>query len=71
MRFPATVIRAVRVGFLWSEPAHYLDVRDFFPSVARDVSVAYDAEGVRAHDAFSIGTFGAPPDTLAEAPHFV
>ena len=63
--------RAVRVGFLRSDFAHYLDMRNFFSSVARDVRVAYDAEGVRARNALPFGTFGAPPDALAEASHLV
>ena len=46
-------------------------MRDFFSSVARDVSVAYDAEGVHARDALPFGTFGAPPDPLAKALHLV
>ena len=63
--------RVVRVGFLRSDFANYLDVRDFFLSVTRDVSVAHDAEGVRARNALLFGTFGAPPDTLSEASHLV
>ena len=63
--------RAVRGSFLRSDFAHYLDVHDLFSSVTRDVSVAHDAEGVRARDALPFGTFGAPPDALAEASHLV
>ena len=63
--------RAVRFGFLWSDFAHYLDVRNFFLSVARDVSIVYDAEGVCACNALHFGNFGAPPDALAEASHLV
>ena len=63
--------RAVRISFLWADLAHYLDMRDFFPLVARDVIVAYDAESVCACDGLPIGTFGAPPDALVEASHLV
>ena len=62
---------AVRVGFLRSDFAHYFDVRNLFSSVARDVSVAHDAEGVCAPDASPLGTFGAPPDALEEASRLV
>ena len=63
--------RVVRVGFLRSDFANYLDVRDLFLSVTRDVSVAHDAEGVRARDVLYFGTFGAPPEAFAEASHIV
>ena len=61
--------RAFRVGFLRSNFANYLDVRDLFSSVTRDVSVAHDAEGVRARDALPFGTFCALLDALADASH--
>ena len=61
----------VRVGFLRSDFANYLDVRNLFSSVTRDVSVAHYAEDVRAHNALPFETFRSPSDVLAEASHLV